>query len=213
MGWSEVAAMYMTVFSVLVLVTAVMDHHWIFVQAPTQNYYSGIWKVCTRLTCTSIIAISPNVRSARALLVLALFCAFVGSSFMIFTYRYFFSYSVYRYLVSAMGSFLTAMSVYTIRVAMHGNTKTTRITYQWAFYLAWSSCPFFILSGENEECYGQLGLFGLMAHSHSPIQRLSFSDESMTLSSTSISSSSYLDDEPKHSRQPSENKTFGVVHT
>lgn len=58
MGWSEFAAMWMTVFSVLVLVTAVMDHHWIFVQAPTQNYYSGIWKVCTKLTCTSIIAIS-----------------------------------------------------------------------------------------------------------------------------------------------------------
>ncbi|CAI5781207.1 domain-containing 2-like [Podarcis lilfordi] len=194
MGWNEVLATGFTVFTIILLVCAVMDHHWILVETKMQNYYSGIWKVCIKQVCSDLIAASPNVYGARTLLVLALFCGIVGASFMTFTYRYSSPFTIYRYLVAAMGSLIAAalvflaLSIYTIRISTHSISRTGNITYLWSFYMAWTSCPSFILSG----------LFSLMAHQRLLVHGSSFSDgESSTITSSSSewtsSSSSYLE--------------------
>ncbi|KAH0631405.1 hypothetical protein JD844_005713 [Phrynosoma platyrhinos] len=213
MGWSEILASGFTIFTLLLLVITVMDHHWIYVQSERQSYYSGIWKVCLKLVCTNIIAVSPNVQGAKTLLVMALFSGFVGASFMTFTYRYSSSFTIYRYLIAAMGSFITAalvflaLSVYTIRISTHGVIRTGKVTYQWPFYIAWTSCPLFILSGEMEEHYGLCFscFFGLMAHQRVLMQATTLSDkESTTTTSTSswtTSSSSYVDEEEEEEKQ------------
>ncbi|KAJ7304061.1 hypothetical protein JRQ81_011583 [Phrynocephalus forsythii] len=152
MAWSEVMTMGFTIFTLMILVIAVMEHHWILVESNKQVYYSGIWKVCMKMVCANIIAMSPNVQGAKTLLVLALFCGFVGASFMMFTYRYSENFEMYRYQVAALGSFITAalvflaMSIYTIRISTHGVSRRGKITYQFSFYLAWITCPCFILS-------------------------------------------------------------------
>ncbi|XP_053122870.1 uncharacterized protein LOC128332547 isoform X2 [Hemicordylus capensis] len=147
------------------------------------------WTIYVGVIASFLFMMSANVHSTRTLLILALFCGFISTSFMTITYHYYSSFTAYRYMVAAMGSFFTgslvflAMSVYTIRVSTHANTKTAKITYQWSFYMAWSSCPFFILSG----------LFGLMAHSRSPIHRHLLNDSISSTMSYQSGSSSYLD--------------------
>ncbi|XP_033014626.1 uncharacterized protein LOC117052008 [Lacerta agilis] len=147
---------------------------------------------------------NANVYGARTLLVLALFCGIVGASFMTFTYRYSSPFTIYRYLVAAMGSLIAAalvflaLSIYTIRISTHSISRTGRITYLWSFYMAWTSCPCFILSG----------LFSLMAHQRLLVHGSGFSDgESSTITMSSSewtsSSMSYLDDSEGERKPPS----------
>ncbi|KAM3829452.1 uncharacterized protein M6D78_012909 [Vipera latastei] len=167
-----------------------MDHQWIKVETDTQIYYSGLWKVCIKLVCPNLAASAPNVNGAKMLLVMALFSGFVGASFMSITYRYSASSATYRYMVPAVGSFITAalvflgLSIYTIRISTHSISGTSATSYQWPFYLAWTTCPFFILSG----------FLGLVAHQHMLMHGDVLSDresgESITSSIWSSSSSS-----------------------
>ncbi|XP_042296623.1 claudin domain-containing protein 2-like [Sceloporus undulatus] len=206
MGWSENLASGFTIFTIFLLVITIMDHHWIYVQSERQSYYSGIWKVCKKLVCADIIAVSPNVQGAKTLLVMALFSGFVGVSFMTFTYRYSSSFTIYRYLISGMGSFITAalvflaMSVYTIRISTHGIVRTGKVTYQWAFYIAWASCPLFILSG----------FCGLMAHQQVLMQATALSDKESTTTTSSTSwttaSSSFVEEEDGKKKQGEEDQ-------
>lgn len=57
------------------------------------------------------------------------------------------------FLSSPASLLFLGLTIYTIRLALH-TSKAFKITYLFAFYLAWISCFLFILSGENEQCYG-----------------------------------------------------------
>nr|XP_020663134.1 uncharacterized protein LOC110086522 isoform X1 [Pogona vitticeps] len=133
-----------------------------------------------------LFLLNANVQGAKTLLVMAIFCGFVGASFMTFTYRYSESFEMYRYQVAAMGSFITAalvflaLSIYTIRISTHGVSRIGKITYQWSFYLAWTTCPCFILSG----------LFGLIAHQRLLIHGSSLTDGESTITTSSCTISS-----------------------
>ncbi|KAM6427740.1 protein NKG7-like isoform 1-T1 [Liasis olivaceus] len=188
MSWSEIMTTGFTLCTLFTLVFAVMDHRWIKVETEKQTYYSGLWKVCLKLVCSGLITSAPNAHGAKTLLVMALFCGFVGASFMTFTYRYSSSFTIYRYLVAALGSFITAalvflgLSIYTIRVSTHGVSRTSTVSYLWSFYLAWVTCPFFIISG----------FLGLMAHQRLLLHGSVLSDKEsvLTASSSNWSSSS-----------------------
>ncbi|KAK9394514.1 Nkg7: Protein NKG7 [Crotalus adamanteus] len=154
MSWSERMATVFTLSTLFSLVFVIMDHKWIKFETEAQIYYSGLWKVCIKLVCPNLAASAPNLNGAKTLLIMALFSGFVGASFMSITYRYSTSSATYQYLVPAVGSFIAAafvflgLSVYTIRISTHGASRTSATSYQWPFYLAWITCPFFILSGE-----------------------------------------------------------------
>ncbi|XP_061453717.1 uncharacterized protein LOC133370856 [Rhineura floridana] len=142
-----------------------------------------------------LFLLTANVQGARTLLVMALFCGIVGASFMTFSYRYSSSFTIYRYLVAAMGSLIAAalvflaLSIYTIRISTHIISRTGKVKYLWTFYVAWTSCPFFILSG----------LFSLMAHQRLLMHGSSLTDGDSTITSSSsewtTESSSYLENE------------------
>ncbi|ETE66436.1 Protein NKG7, partial [Ophiophagus hannah] len=192
MSWSERMATGFTLSTLFSLVFVIMDHQWIKVETEVQIYYSGLWKVCLKLVCPDLVASAPNVNGAKTLLIMALFCGFVGASFMSITYRYSTTSATYRYLVPAVGSFIAAalvflgLSIYTIRISTHGISRTSAASYQWPFYLAWTTCPFFILSG----------FLGLVAHQHMLMHGAVLSDkesrESVTSSIWSSSTSSSL---------------------
>ncbi|XP_060131254.1 uncharacterized protein LOC118086255 [Zootoca vivipara] len=153
------------------------------------------WSFVIGCLAAFLFLTNTNVYGARTLLVLALFCGIIGASFMTFTYRYSSPFTIYRYLVAAMGSLIAAalvflaLSIYTIRISTHSISRTGNITYLLSFYMAWTSCPCFILSG----------LFSLMAHQRLLVHGSGLSDgESSTAMSSSSawtsSSTSYLDD-------------------
>ncbi|XP_026540357.1 uncharacterized protein LOC113423256 [Notechis scutatus] len=149
---------------------------------------------CFVLGCLAslLFLLNANVNGAKTLLIMALFCGFVGASFMSITYRYTTTSATYRYLVPAVGSFIAAalvflgLSIYTIRISTHGISRTSAVSYQWPFYLAWTTCPFLILSG----------FLGLVAHQHMLMHGAVLSDkesrESVTSSIWSSSTSSSL---------------------
>ncbi|XP_053122871.1 uncharacterized protein LOC128332547 isoform X3 [Hemicordylus capensis] len=102
------------------------------------------WTIYVGVIASFLFMMSANVHSTRTLLILALFCGFISTSFMTITYHYYSSFTAYRYMVAAMGSFFT-------------------------------------------------GLFGLMAHSRSPIHRHLLNDSISSTMSYQSGSSSYLD--------------------
>ncbi|XP_077196936.1 uncharacterized protein LOC143838930 [Paroedura picta] len=182
MGWHQLLAAGCTIFTLFILILVVTSHQWLRIESAKQMYHSGIWKICTKMVCNSIIAKIAYFQIIRFLFVLALFCSFFCTSYMLFTYRYLPSYPLPRFLCSATGSFATgfltmlATMIYTVFVTKRGITNTARVTYQPTFYLAWCLGPIFAISG----------FVNLLAHYFMPVHRISLADQD-SLSRSSIS--------------------------
>ncbi|KAL8219407.1 UNVERIFIED_CONTAM: hypothetical protein K2H54_023844 [Gekko kuhli] len=156
MGWHQLLAAGCTVFALTTLVLVVTSHRWVLVESTKQTYTSGIWKICTKMVCASIHAREAYFDVIRFLFVLALFCMFFCSSYMLFTYRYLPTFRLSRFLFSAIGCFITgflmlmATTIYTVFIVRRGISRAAQVTYLPTFYLAWCIGPIFAVSGEKD---------------------------------------------------------------
>ncbi|XP_039369233.1 transmembrane protein 47-like [Mauremys reevesii] len=142
-----------TCCSLALLLCAVLSPRWLLIDSEDDGYHSGVWWLCSRPVCAGIITETSSFKAIRALLLFALLASCVAVASLLVSVRPFARWRGAHFLLSATANFIAGLLVlisvviFTAHVMLDSVNPQARASFQWAFFLAWTLCPLFVLSG------------------------------------------------------------------
>ncbi|XP_065430698.1 uncharacterized protein LOC135976879 [Chrysemys picta bellii] len=142
-----------TCCSLGLLLVAVLSPRWLLIDSEDDGYHSGVWWLCSRPVCAGIVTETAYFKAIRALLLFALLASSVAVASLLVSIRPFARWRGSRFLVSATANFIAGLLVlisvviFTAHVMLHSVNPQARAFFEWAFFLGWTLCPLFVLSG------------------------------------------------------------------
>ncbi|CAM2107974.1 unnamed protein product [Caretta caretta] len=125
---------------------------WLLIDSPDDGDHSGVWWLCSRPVRPGIGTETPFVKAIRALLLFALLASSVAVASLLVSVRPFARWRGSRFLVSATANFIAGLLVlisvviFTAHVMLASVNPQARASFEWAFFLAWTLSPLFVLS-------------------------------------------------------------------
>ncbi|CAM4678762.1 unnamed protein product [Lepidochelys olivacea] len=139
--------------SLALLLVAMTSPRWRLIDSPDDGDHSGVWWLGSRPVRPGIGTETPFVKAIRALLLFALLASSVAVASLLVSVRPFARWRDSRFLVSATANFIAGLLVlisvviFTAHVMLDSVNPQARASFEWAFFLAWTLSPLFILSG------------------------------------------------------------------
>ncbi|CAM4697991.1 unnamed protein product [Caretta caretta] len=139
--------------SLALLLVAMTSPRWLLIDSPDDGDHSGVWWLCSRPVRPGIGTETPFVKAIRALLLFALLASSVAVASLLVSVRPFARWRGSRFLVSATANFIAGLLVlisvviFTAHVMLDSVNPQARASFEWAFFLAWTLSPLFVLSG------------------------------------------------------------------
>ncbi|CAM4624823.1 unnamed protein product [Lepidochelys kempii] len=139
--------------SLALLLVAMTSPRWRLIDSPDDGDHSGVWWLGSRPVRPGIGTETPFVKAIRALLLFALLASSVAVASLLVSVRPFARWRDSRFLVSATANFIAGLLVlisvviFTAHVMLDSVNPQARASFEWAFFLAWTLSPLFVLSG------------------------------------------------------------------
>ncbi|XP_054855871.1 protein NKG7-like [Eublepharis macularius] len=149
--------------SIICLLIALVTDYWLVAYGAKDISYNGLWKTCVAGRCFAPAVPDGYIVATRVLLILASLAALASTVCLVASFTQCTPHSMHGPLIASITAFvagsctLIAVTVYTAESWENNNASIQR-TYEWSFYLAWTTFPSLLLTG----------IFSLVLYRRSP---------------------------------------------